>query len=141
MFKAVPDCRILHTGNPEAFHWFAASGILIDKAEDQLALTSGVGTTHHRIHPFVFHQPAQKVKLLFLILRHSVFPFFRQDRQIAITPSGILFPVSLRLRKLQKVPHAPAYQIAAALHVAVFFLIRAQDRRQRYGDGGLFRNY
>ena len=42
VFKAVPDCRILHTGNPEAFHWFAASGILIDKAEDQLALTSGV---------------------------------------------------------------------------------------------------
>ena len=56
--------------------------------------------------------------MLFLILRHFVFPFFRQDRQIAITPSGVLFPVGLWLCQLQKVPHAPAYQITAASDMA-----------------------
>ena len=141
VFKPVTDCRILHTGNPEAFHRFLTSGVLIDQTEDQFALPSSVGSAYHRFHPFVLHQPAKKVKLLFLILRHLIFPCFRQDRQITITPSGILFPISLRLCQFQKVPHAPAHQVAASLQVAVFFLIRTQNRRQRHGDGGLFRNY
>ena len=141
MLKPVTDCRILHTGNPETFHRFLTSGVFIDQTEDQFALPSGVRSAYHGIHPFVFHQPAKKVKLLFLILRHFIFPCFRQNRQITITPSGIPFPISLRLRQFQKVSHAPAYQITPALHVAVFFLIRTQNRRQRHGDGGLFRNY
>ena len=141
MLKPVTDCRILHTGNPETFHRFLTSGVFIDQTEDQFALPSGVRSAYHGIHPFVFHQPAKKVKLLFLILRHFIFPCFRQDRQITIAPSGILFPISLRLRQFQEVPHAPAYQVAAALQVAVFFLICAQDRRQRHGDGWFFCNY
>ena len=141
MFKPVTDRRILHTGNPEAFHRFLTSGVFIDQTEDQFAFTSGVRSAYHRFHPFVLHQPAQKVKLLFLVLWHLIFPFFWKDRQITIAPSGILFPISLRLRQLQQVPHAPAHQVPAALQIAVFFLIRTQNRRQRHGDGGLFCNY
>ena len=124
VFKAVPDRSILHTGNPEAFHWFLTSSVFVDQTEDQLTLTPGVCCAHHGIHPFVLHQPAQKGKLFLFILWDLIFPCFRQDRQVSVTPSGILFPVSLRLCQFQKVPYAPAHQIAAALQIAVFFLIR-----------------
>ena len=130
MFKTVTDGRILHTGNPEAFHRLIAPGILIDQPEDQLALAPGIGSAYNRSHPFVFHQPTEKVKLLFLVFRHFVFPCFRQYWQISIVPSGILFSVSFRLCQFQKMSDAPAHQIPAALHVAVLFLIRAQHRRQ-----------
>ena len=141
MLKTIPDCRILHTGNPKAFHRFAAPGILIHQPEDQLTLASGICGAHNRIHPFVLHQPAEKVKLLFLILRYFILPFLRQNRQISIAPFGILFSVGFRLRQLQKMADTPAYQIPVAFHVAVLFLSCAQHRRQRHSDRGLFRNY
>lgn len=80
-------------------------------------------------------------ELFLLVLRHLIFPFVRQDRQIAIAPSGILFPVGFRLCQLQKVADAPAHQVAAAFQIAVLFLICAQYRRQSHSDRGLFCNH
>ena len=40
--KALPNSGILHRGNPEPLHGFAASRQLIDTAENQFALASGI---------------------------------------------------------------------------------------------------
>ena len=42
VFKALPDCRILHAGNPEPLHGLFAARQLIDVAENQFALPSRV---------------------------------------------------------------------------------------------------
>ncbi len=89
---------------------------------------SNVCGAYNGVHTAVLHQTAQKVKLFFLILWHFIFPGVRHNRQIRITPFGILFPVGFGLGQFQKVPHAPAHQITVSLQVPVLFLICTQYR-------------
>ena len=140
MRKALPDRFVLHTGNPKPLHRLLAFRVVIYQAKDQLALAPGVGGAHNAFHALVLHKPAEKIKLLFLVLRHSIFPALRQDRKILMAPLAVLLAVGVRLRQLQKVPEAPAHKIAAALQIPVFLFLCAQNRRQGHGDGGLFRN-
>ena len=99
----------------------------------------GVGSAHDVFHALVLHQPAEKIKLLFLVLRHSIFPALRQDRKILIAPLAVLLAVGVRLRQLQKVSEAPAHKITAALQIPVFLLDVYKRQALRHGAGASIR--
>ena len=65
---------------------------------------------------------------------------FRQDRQVIISPLGILWVIAVCIRKTGQMTHAPADEIAVALKVAVFAAGGAKDFCIGHSDGWLFRH-
>ena len=138
VFKSITDSRVLHRADPEPENGFAASDLLIDQPEDQFTFPASIGSAHHSVHTFIFHQMTQDAKLLFLILCHIIFPVGRKDRKIRIPPFDVLFPIGLRLGQLHQMAHAPGHQPATAFQIPVFFLFCTQHRGQGMGHAGLF---
>ena len=103
--KALPYGGVLHRRNPEPFHRLLAACQLIDAAEDQLALASGITGIYHLRHIRGVHQLFENIKLLFLILSHHHLPMLRQNRQVIISPLGIL--AGDRCLHLQDRPDGP----------------------------------
>ena len=117
--KAFPYGRVLHRRNPEPFHRLLTVCQLIDAAEDQLTLASGIAGIYHFRHIRGIHQLFENIKLLFLILSHYHLPMLRQDRQVIISPLGILGVIAVCIRKTGQVAHAPADTPAVALQIPV----------------------
>ena len=119
MVESFPDGVFLHAGQPQAGKGLFAPGLLVDQSEDQFALPSGITTVHHGINVCPVHEFFQNRKLLFGAGRHKVLPLLRQDGQVRDAPLHILLPIGTGRRKFHQMPHAPAYDIAAALKVAI----------------------
>ena len=117
--KALPDGGILHRGNPEPLHGLLAARQLIDAAEDQLPLASGVAGVHHLGHIRGVHQLFQHIKLFLLVLAHHHLPGFRQNGQIVIAPLGVVRVISVGVGQTSQMAHTPADPPAAALQIAV----------------------
>ena len=132
--KAFPYGRVLHRRNPEPFHRLLATCQLIDAAEDQLALASGIAGIYHLRHIRGIHQLFENIKLLFLILSHYHLPMLRQNRQVIISPLGILGVIAVCIRKTGQVAHAPADTPAVALQIPVLTDGCADHRRQTLGN-------
>ena len=82
----------------------------------------------------------QDAKLLLGGRRHQILPPFRQDGQICDAPLDVLGIVDIGRRKLNQMPHAPAYQIAVALKVAVLTAGGTEDFGIGHCDGWFFRH-
>ena len=136
--KALKNRRILHGGDPEPLYALAAVVESIRRAEDQLALAPGVAGVDHFIHIVPVHEGAQGVHLLLLVPRHGVLPAFRQNGQVLPSPFAVLFIVSVRVRKLRKMPEAPGNEIAAARKKAVLAPACAKNGGNAPCHGGLF---
>ena len=132
--KAFPYGRVLHRRNPEPFHRLLTVCQLIDAAEDQLTLASGIAGIYHLRHIRGIHQLFENIKLLFLIFSHHHLPMFRQDRQIIISPLGILWVIAVCIRKTGQVAHAPADTPTVALQIPVLTDGCADHRRQTLGN-------
>ena len=132
--KAFPYGGVLHTGNPEPLHGLLATRQLIDAAEDQLTLASGIAGIYHLRHIRGVHQLFQNIKLLFLILSHYHLPMFRQDRQVIISPLGILGVIAVCICKTGQMTYAPADTPAVALQIPVLTDGCADHRRQTLGN-------
>ena len=117
--KALPYGGVLHRRNPEPFHRLLAACQLIDAAEDQLALASGITGIYHLRHIRGVHQLFENIKLLFLILSHHHLPMLRQNRQVIISPLGILGVIAVCICKTGQMAHAPADTPAVALQIPV----------------------
>ena len=132
--KAFPYGGVLHTGNPEPLHGLLATRQLVDAAKDQLALASGIAGIYHFRHIRGIYQLFENIKLLFLILSHYHLPMFRQDRQIIISPLGILGIIAVCIRKTGQMTHAPADTPAVTLQIPVLTDGCADHRRQILGN-------
>ena len=132
--KAFPYGGVLHTGNPEPLHGLLATRQLIDAAEDQLTLASGIAGIYHLRHIRGVHQLFQNIKLLFLILSHYHLPMFRQDRQVIISPLGILGVIAVCICKTGQMTYTPADTPAVALQIPVLTDGCADHRRQTLGN-------
>ena len=132
--KAFPYGRVLHRRNPEPFHRLLATCQLIDATEDQLALASGIAGIYHLRNIRGIHQLFENIKLLFLILSHHHLPILRQNRQVIISPLGILGVIAVCIRKTGQVAHAPADTPAVALQIPVLTDGCADHRRQTLGN-------
>ena len=97
-----------------------------------------IRSTDHAVHIRAVHKFLQDVKLLFGAGRHQILPPFRQDGQICDAPLDVLGIVDIGRRKLNQMPHAPAYQIAVALKVAVLTAGGTEDFSVSHGNGRFF---
>ena len=86
------------------------------------------------------HELLQDAKLLFGAGRHQILPPFRQDGQICDAPLDVLGIVDVGRCQFHQVPHAPAYQIAVALKVAVLTAGGTEDFGIGHGYGRFLRH-
>ena len=139
--KALPYGGVLHRRNPEPFHRLLTACQLIDAAEDQLALASGITGIYHLRHIRGIHQLFENIKLLFLILSHHHLPMLRQNRQVIISPLGVLGVIAVCIRKTGQMAHAPADTPAVAFQIPVLTGSCTDHRRQTLGNRWFFSNH
>ena len=139
--KALPYGGVLHRRNPQAFHGLLAACQLIDAAEDQLALASGITGIYHLCHIRGVHQLFENIKLFLFILAHHHLPMFRQDRQVIISPLGVLGVIAICVRKTCQMAHAPADTPAVALQIPVLTGSCTDHRSQTLGNRRFFSDY
>ena len=132
--KAFPYGGVFHRRNPEPFHRLLATCQLIDTTEDHLALASGITGIYHFRHIRGVHQLFENIKLLFLILSHYHLPMLRQNRQVIISPLGILGIITVCIRKTGQMAYAPADTPAVTLQISVLTDGCADHRRQTLGN-------
>ena len=139
--KAFPYGGVLHRRNPEAFHGLLAACQLIDAAEDQLTLASGITGIYYLRHIRGVHQLFENIKLLFLILSHYHLPMLRQNRQVIISPLGILGVIAVCIRKTGQVAHAPADTPAVTLQIPILTSSCTDYRSQTLCNRWFFSNH
>ena len=139
--KAFPYGGVLHRRNPEPFHRLLTVCQLIDAAEDQLTLASGIAGIYHLRHIRGIHQLFENIKLLFLILSHHHLPMLRQNRQVIISPLGILGAIAVCIRKTGQVAHAPADTPAVTLQIPILTSSCTDYRSQTLCNRWFFSNH
>jgi len=140
MGETLPDGTFFHAGQPQAGKGLFAVRLLVHQPEDEFALTPCVRSTDHAVHIRAVHKFLQDAKLLLGGRRHQILPPFRQDGQICDAPLDVLGIVDIGRRKLNQMPHAPAYQIAVALKVAILTAGCTEDFGIGHCDGWFFRH-
>ena len=88
MGESFPDGGVLHAADPEAGKWFSAAALVVDEAENQLALPPGAGGADKAFHIRPGHEAAQDFKLIFGGTAHEVLPLFGHNGQVGPVPSG-----------------------------------------------------
>ena len=111
---------------------------MVDEAENQLALSSGIGGADEAFHLCPTHELTQNIKLLFGGTAHEVLPLFRQNGQVGPVPSGEALVIAAGRGQLHKVADAPADEVAACFQVAFPALYAAQGLADGLGGRGLF---
>ncbi len=139
--KAFPYGGVLHRRNPEPFHRLLTACQLIDAAEDQLALASGITGIYHLRHIRGVHQLFENIKLFLFIFAHHHLPMLRQDRQVIISPLGVLGVIAVCIRKTGQMAHTPADTPAVTLQIPVLTGSCADHRSQTMGNRWFFGNY
>ena len=137
MLEARPDGGVFHAADPKASKWLRTAGLVIDQAENQLALPPGVGGADDAVHVGPVHEFAQNVELLFGGTAHEVLPSLGQDGQIGAVPAVETRVIHTGRGQLHQVSNTPAYKPAAAFQVAVAAHGDAENLRDGAGDGGL----
>ena len=138
--KALADGAVLHRGNPKTGKGLCASGLLIDKAETQLALAPGIAAVHHLGNVAAVQQFFQNGKLLFLAGSRGIFPCLRQNGKILIAPLFVSLVIAARVCHADKMPNAPRHQQSVAGKIPVFLLRSAQRKGNGLCHRGLFTN-
>ena len=103
-----------------------------------LSALSCIRSTDHAVNIRAVHQLLQDAELFFGTGRHQILPLLRQDGQICNVPLDVFGIVDIGRRKLNQMPHAPAYQIAVALKVAILTAGGTKDFCIGHSDRWLF---
>ena len=99
-----------------------------------------IRSADHALHIRAVHQFLQDIKLLFGGRRHQILPLLRQDGQVCNAPLDVLGIVDVGRCQFHQVPHAPAYQIAVTLKVAVLTAGGTEDFGIGHGYGRFLRH-
>ena len=83
----------------------------------------------------------EHIKLLFLILSHHPLPMLQQNRQVIISPLGVLGVIAVCIRKTGQMAHAPADTPAVPLQIAVLTSSRADHGGQTLCSRWFFSDY
>ena len=105
-----------------------------------LTTLSCIATVHNAVYVRAVHELLQDAELFLGGCRNQILPPFRQDGQICDAPLDVLGIVDIGRRKLNQMPHAPAYQIAVALKVAILTAGCTEDFGIGHCDGWFFRH-
>ena len=132
--KTLADGGFLHRGNPQPLDRLCALAEVIGQPENQFALPSCVGGADHRIHIASTHKLAKNVKLLLGVRQYLEPPRAGDNGQICVIPLGVFGVVCVSRGQLYQMTYAPAYQPAAALHIAVLPALGTQHLSDVHGN-------
>ena len=107
MIEALSDGSVLKRADPQPLERLCASGFVVDKPKNQLALASGIRRTDKLGDALVCHKITQDSELLRLVLWDLKTPLLRDNGQIVISPLGIAFIVGACIRKPHQMTDAP----------------------------------
>ena len=85
--KAAFDGVRFHRGNPKTGKGLLAARLMIDKAENQLALAPGIAAVHHLGNVAAVQQLFQNGKLLSLAGSRGIFPMYAVSRRKSRSPA------------------------------------------------------
>ena len=139
--KALPDGGILHAADPQPAYGLGAARQTVNDAENQLTFASRVAGVDHFGHVLPPQQGTQHIELIPFVLGDGEAPGLRQNRQVIITPLGVVRVIGGGIGQPGQVPQAPGHQPAVALQVSVSAGGSPQYCGQRLGDRGLLSNY
>ena len=97
-----------------------------------------IRSADHAVHIWAVHELLQDAELLFGGRRHQILPLLRQDGQVCNAPLDVLGIVDVGRCQFHQVPHAPAYQIAVTLKVAVLTAGGTEDFGVGHGNRRFF---
>ena len=138
--KPGADGLVRHGGYPQPLHRLSAPRLLVNIAEDQLALAPGVRRADDILRFLVVHPFFDGEKLASRLFDHLCLHLFRQNRQIFRAPSGISFVQLLRLFERNQMSECPRDHIAAADQAVFAPVLCAQHAGNIPRDGGFFGN-
>ena len=141
MCESLLNGAVLHGGNPQPRHGLPAVGQIVHRAEDQLALPSGIAGIDDLRHVFTVHKGAQDVKLFLFVRGNEKAERAGQDGQVLQFPLGIVFVIGSRICQTGQMAVTPGNQIRHSLAVAIPALGSSQHPCQILGNGGLFGNH
>ena len=107
VIEALSDSSVLKRADPQTLERLCASGFVVDKPKNQLALASGIRRTDKLGDALVCHKITQDSELLRLVLWDLKTPLLRDNGQIVISPLGIAFIVGDCIRKPHQMTDAP----------------------------------
>ena len=139
--KPFPDRCILHAGNPKPFDRGFTPRQDIHPAEDGFTLAPGIAGIDNVFEIRPIHQDGKHLKLFLFRLSHRKLPMIRDDGQILIVPTLILFVIDLWLHIFCQVAQTPTDQIPVALKIALFTVGRADHFGQAARYTGFFRDH
>ena len=139
--KPFPNRCILHAGNPKPFDRGFTPCQGIHPAEDGFTLAPGIAGIDDVFKIRPVHQDGKHLKLFLFRFCHRKLPGFRDDGQILIVPTLILFVIDLWLHIFCQVAQTPTDQIPVALKIALFTVGRADHFGQAARYTGLFRDH
>ena len=132
---------VLHGGNPQPRHRLLTVGQVVHRAEDQLALPSGIAGVDNLRHIFPAHKGAQNVKLRLFVRGNEETEGAGQNGKVLQLPLGVAFVIGPCVCQAGQMAIAPGNQILLALTVSVLALGSSQHPCQILGNGGLFSNH
>src|SRR3954464_3916678 len=92
-------------------------GVLHDRAEDQLALASGVAGVDQRAHVFALHEAQEEIEPLLALLEWCKSEMRRYYGQVLERPFAALDVVFLRHHELEQMSDGGRQDVAIALEV------------------------
>ncbi len=95
---------------------------MVYRAEDQLALPSGIAGVDDLRHIFPVHKGTQNLKLSLFVRGNEKTEGVGQNGQVLQLPLGIAFVIGPRVCQTGQMAAAPGNQILLALTVSVFAL-------------------
>ena len=140
ILKALPDRPVLHAGDPKALHGFRTARQLVDGAEDQFPLPSGVAGVDHLRNVRGAQQLPQYGKLLLLVRNNGKLKGVREDGQVLQPPFGEIGMIGRGVGKPRQVAETPGDDRAAPGQVALVPFGRPDDGGDAPRHAGLFRD-
>ena len=137
--KALPNCRVLHTGNPKTVKRLCTLALMIYEPENQLSFPPGIRRTDKPVNIRAVHQLLQNLKLLFCAYGNLILPLLGENGQILFPPFFIV-SVGGWLRQLHQMTDAPADEIPISFQVSVIALAGTKHTGDRLGNRWFFRN-
>ena len=136
--KSLADGGLGHGLQPQAFDRFAASHILFDLAENQLAFASSITSIDEAIHIFACGQFFQQTQLSGLTTPRTPLEGAWQHRQVCQRPVFQLWIVILGLAQLQQVTNRPGNQVVWTFPVAIELFEGTWQRARQIGSDAGF---
>ena len=138
--KALADRLVGHRGNPQTHNGLVTARLLVNIAEDQLALAPGVRRADDAFRLPGVHERLDHLELRARLANDLRLHLLRENRQILCAPLRVPLVKLLRLLERDQMADRPGDHISAAHQAAFSSVLRPQYARDVARHRRLFRH-